>query len=57
MHCPICRNARLVRITMHVNERQLALHSCSHCESRWWESDGSQVGLDRVLAQAARSPQ
>ena len=52
MQCPICRNARLVRIAMKVNERQLTLHSCARCETRWWESDGTKVGLERVLEHA-----
>ena len=53
MTCPLCNIANLVTIAMTVNQRQLTLHSCSRCETRWWKSDGGQVGLTDVL-QAAR---
>lgn len=52
MHCPLCRAARVVAITMNVNERQLTLRSCSGCEVKWWESDGRNVGLPTVLNHA-----
>lgn len=53
MECPICRIARLVTIRMTVNEKRLALHSCSHCETKWWDCDGANVGLKHVLQTAA----
>lgn len=53
MTCPLCNIANLVTIAMTVNQRHLTLHSCSRCETRWWKSDGDQVGLTDVL-QAAR---
>ncbi len=53
MTCPLCKIANLVTIAMTVNQRQLTLHSCSRCETRWWKADGDQVGLGDVL-QAAR---
>jgi hypothetical protein len=53
MTCPLCNIANLVTIAMTVNQRQLTLHSCSRCETRWWKADGDQVGLGDVL-QAAR---
>jgi transcription elongation factor Elf1 len=49
MTCPLCNIANLVTISMAVNQRQLTLHSCDRCETRWWKADGEQVGLNDVL--------
>ena len=49
MTCPLCKIANLVVIDMHVNNRQLRLHSCSRCETSWWKRDGENVGLTGVL--------
>jgi formate dehydrogenase maturation protein FdhE len=54
MTCPLCSIANLVTITMKMNERELTLHSCSRCETKWWKADGSNVGLSSVLDAAAR---
>ena len=53
MMCPLCQIARLVTITMSVNNRELTLHSCSRCETKWWKADGENVGLSTVLNAAA----
>lgn len=52
MTCPLCQIARLVTITMTVNTKQLTLHSCSRCETKWWKADGENVGLSTVLETA-----
>ena len=49
MTCPNCRFARLVEIDLTIKERRLTLHSCSHCDIRWWDDDGERVGLGHVL--------
>ena len=55
MTCPLCNIANLVTIAMTVNQRQLTLHSCSRCETRWWKADGDQVGLTDVLHAARKT--
>lgn len=55
MPCPVCRDKQLVEIKLHVGEKTLTLRSCSHCETKWWESEGEHVGLDNVLSAAANS--
>lgn len=52
MPCPLCREKQLVEIRLRAGETQLILRSCSTCETKWWESDGSHVGLDDVLTAA-----
>jgi Zn-finger nucleic acid-binding protein len=52
MICPICNIANLVTINMTVNDRNLTLHSCALCETRWWDRDGEHVGLNSVLETA-----
>jgi hypothetical protein len=54
MPCPVCRDKQLVEITLQVGERNLILRSCSHCETKWWENEGREVGLENVLAAAKR---
>jgi hypothetical protein len=49
MTCPNCRGARLVQIGLTLKERKVTMHSCSKCDTRWWDSDGEQVGLTNVL--------
>lgn len=53
MTCPLCQIAQLVTISMHVNERRLTMKSCSRCETKWWEADGQNVGLSKVLETAS----
>lgn len=49
MKCPRCQRSRLVEIDVTLGERQVTMHSCSRCDSRWWESDGESLGLPNVL--------
>jgi transcription elongation factor Elf1 len=52
MRCPSCQATQLVEIFVTVRDRQLTMRSCSHCELRWWDSDGENVVLDEVLDMA-----
>lgn len=54
MPCPTCRDKQLVEITLQVGAKSLILRSCSTCETKWWESDGRQVGLENVLEAATK---
>jgi len=49
MTCPNCRGARLVQIGLRLKERRVTMHSCSRCDTRWWDSDGKRLGLTNVL--------
>lgn len=50
MPCPVCNAAPIVRISVELGAEQMVLHSCSHCDTRWWDdASGSRVSLDRVL--------
>lgn len=52
MPCPVCRDKKLVEITLKAGERRLVLRSCSACETKWWESEGREVALGNVLEAA-----
>jgi hypothetical protein len=54
MACPVCRARQLVEIGMTVGDNRVTLHSCSRCDTRWWEQDGSKVPVDGVLDLARR---
>lgn len=49
MSCPNCRTSQLVEIGMNVGDNRITMHSCSKCDTRWWDRDGSQLGVERVL--------
>jgi hypothetical protein len=49
----VCRSAQLVRIGISINGDDVRMHSCSKCETRWWERNGDQIDLDGVLDMAA----
>lgn len=50
MKCSVCRARQLVEIAMNVNGRQVTLHSCSHCDTRWWDDEsGDQVELRELI--------
>lgn len=53
MTCPTCRSTALVEIGLRVKEELLTMHSCSMCESRWWDKAGERVTLPSVLALVA----
>ena len=38
MKCPNCQTRELVVIEMVVSGEPVALHSCSSCDLRWWET-------------------
>jgi hypothetical protein len=40
---------------MTIKERSIMMHSCSKCDTRWWDSDGERVGLTNVLELATVS--
>ena len=54
MTCPVCRTRQLVEIGINLGENRVTLHSCSRCDTRWWDRDGSQVAVDRVLTLASQ---
>jgi hypothetical protein len=39
----------LVEIGLTLKERSVTMHSCSRCDTRWWDTDGKHVGLHNVL--------
>jgi len=41
-----------VQVGLTLKERSVTMHSCSRCDTRWWDSDGEQVGLTDVLEMA-----
>lgn len=49
MPCPMCSHGRLVEIELTLKERRVTMHSCSRCEAKWWDQDGEQVAVGRVL--------
>ena len=53
MKCPNCQTRELVTIEMVVSGEEVALNSCSPCDLRWWQSDGSMMSLRGVLDLAA----
>ena len=54
MSCPCCAKRSLVTIALRVGEHELTMHSCSACETRWWEREGESVALPSVLELAAK---
>ena len=49
MKCPNCQTRELVVIEMVVSGEQVALHSCSSCDLRWWEAREGMLSLAGVL--------
>jgi hypothetical protein len=49
VECPSCSSNRLVEIDITLQERRVTMHSCSRCETRWWDQEGEPVGLGHVL--------
>jgi transcription elongation factor Elf1 len=55
MACPVCRARQLVEISVTLKERKVTLHSCSGCDTKWWESEGERLPLNGLLELAAPS--
>ncbi len=53
MRCPVCQSARMVEIAVTLRGSKVTMHSCSKCDTRWWDSDGEKVELDGVFSLAA----
>lgn len=49
MTCPVCRARRLIEIRVNVGGRVVTLHSCSKCDTRWWDEKGERIELSKVL--------
>lgn len=49
MTCSRCREGRLVEIGLNVGERRVRMRSCSECDTRWWDSDGTGIALPGLL--------
>ena len=49
MKCPNCHTREMVIIEMVVSGERVALHSCSSCDLRWWESRDGMLTLSGVL--------
>ncbi|MCU1462350.1 MAG: hypothetical protein JWO37_2425 [Acidimicrobiales bacterium] len=46
----------MVEIGLTVNERQVMMHSCSRCDTRWWDSDGELLPLANLLELVGPAP-
>jgi hypothetical protein len=53
MHCPRCRNSRLVQISLTLAGEHVQLRSCSACDTRWWDREGEPIALHDVLQLAS----
>ncbi len=49
MSCPKCRAGDLTEIGLLLRGKSVTMHSCSRCETRWWDADGERVQLHHVL--------
>lgn len=52
MKCPRCKTSQLVEIAVTLREQRVTMHSCSRCDSRWWDSHGENLALPHVLEMA-----
>ncbi len=48
--CPGCGSPELLRLDLTVQNDPMVFTTCSQCETRWWERDGSAVPLRSVLS-------
>ena len=53
MKCPTCRTRQLVVIDLRVGGEPVTLHTCSHCDRRWWHGMDGSLTLASVLELAA----
>ena len=50
MGCPTCRARRIVEIEVNLSGRSVTLHSCSQCDTRWWDDEtGDAIELRDVI--------
>ncbi|HEX4979169.1 MAG TPA: hypothetical protein VFV35_03805 [Acidimicrobiales bacterium] len=43
MGCPVCRARQIVEIDVNLSGRVVTLHSCSKCDTRWWDDERGEV--------------
>ncbi|MDQ3147672.1 MAG: hypothetical protein M3R01_12215 [Actinomycetota bacterium] len=43
----------MVEIVIARGASTMKMHSCSACDSRWWDDDGRRVDLNHVLGRVA----
>jgi hypothetical protein len=55
VRCPTCRVTAVTEISLKLKGSSVTMHSCTRCETRWWDRDGEQVALHNVLDLAAPS--
>jgi len=54
--CPVCNAGQIVKISVELGSESMVLHSCSRCDSRWWDdASGNRMSLENVLTLAGRS--
>ena len=49
MSCPKCGARRLVEIQVKLSGREVTLHSCSKCDTRWWDEEGEVIDVSEVI--------
>ncbi|MEO7837551.1 MAG: hypothetical protein ABIS21_07930 [Acidimicrobiales bacterium] len=54
MTCARCKVAQVVEIAVTIGERPVRMRSCSHCDTRWWDSEGENLSLPGVVELATR---
>ncbi len=43
----------MVEIEHVLASQRVTMHSCTRCETRWWDRDGAPVALESVLSVAS----
>lgn len=55
--CSECGQSSVIQIELTLPDgTQVIFCSCHRCETRWWDRDGQQLGLDAVLDLARVKP-
>ncbi len=49
MSCPVCTADHVIEISLSLLEREVTMHSCPRCDTRWWDESGDRIALDHVL--------
>ncbi len=55
MRCPTCRVPQVTEISLTLKGSSVTMHSCTRCETRWWDQEGRRVALHHVLRLATPS--
>jgi hypothetical protein len=44
----MCRVSEMIEVSITLHGQPVTMHACSACDTRWWDSEGEQIAIQKI---------